>query len=42
VGMIQRVENYLMECLRSGGRVRRALALLVLAVAGLLALAIYS
>jgi len=27
-GMIQRIENYLMDCVKSGGRVRRTLALL--------------
>ena len=26
--MIQRIENYLMDCVKSGGRVRRTLALL--------------
>jgi hypothetical protein len=38
--VIQRVENYLMECVRSGSRGLRTLALLVLTVAGLLVLAI--
>ncbi len=38
--VIQRVENYLMDCVRSGSRALRTLALLVLTVAGLLALAI--
>jgi hypothetical protein len=37
--MIQRIENYLMDCVKSGGRVRRTLALLALTAGGLLALA---
>lgn len=38
--VIQRVENYLMDCVRSSSRVLRTLALLALTVAGLLALAV--
>jgi uncharacterized membrane protein YidH (DUF202 family) len=38
--VIQRVENYLMDCVRSGSRALRTLALLALTVAGLLALAV--
>jgi hypothetical protein len=38
--VIQRVENYLLDCVKSGGRVRRTLALLALTVGGLLALAV--
>lgn len=38
--MIQRVENYLMDCVKSGSPLRRALALLALAVGGVLALAV--
>ncbi len=38
--VIQRVANDLMDCVRSGSRALRTLALLVLTVAGLLALAI--
>jgi hypothetical protein len=38
-GMIQRIENYLMDCVKSDGRVRRTLALLALTAGGLLALA---
>jgi hypothetical protein len=38
--VIQRVENYLMDCVRSGSRALRTFALLALTVAGLLALAV--
>jgi hypothetical protein len=38
--VIQRVENYLMDCVRSGSRALRTLTLLALTVAGLLALAV--
>jgi hypothetical protein len=38
--VIQRVENYLMDCVTSGSRVLRTVALLALTVAGLLALAV--
>jgi hypothetical protein len=38
--VIQRVENYLVDCVRSGSRALRTLALLALTVAGLLALAV--
>ena len=37
--MIQRIENYLMDCVKSGGRVRRTLALLALTVGALAAFA---
>jgi hypothetical protein len=38
--VIQRIENYLLDWVKSGGRVRRTLALLALTVGGLLALAV--
>ena len=38
--VIQRIENYLLDCVKSGGRVRRTLALLALTVGGLLASAV--
>jgi hypothetical protein len=38
--VIQRVENYLMDCVRSGSRALQTLALFALTVAGLLALAV--
>jgi hypothetical protein len=38
--VIQRVENYLIDCVRSGSRALRTLALLALTGAGLLALAV--
>jgi hypothetical protein len=38
--VIQRVENYLMDCVRSGSRALRTLALLALTVAGVAALAV--
>jgi ABC-type dipeptide/oligopeptide/nickel transport system permease component len=39
-GVIQRVENYLMDCIRSASRALRTFALPALTVAGLLALAV--
>jgi hypothetical protein len=38
--VIQRVQNYLMDCVRSSSRALRTFALLALTVAGLLALAV--
>jgi hypothetical protein len=38
--VIQRVEDYLIDCVRSGSRALQTLALLALTVAGLLALAV--
>jgi hypothetical protein len=38
--VIQRVENYFMDCVKSSSRTLRTLALLALTVAGLLALAV--
>jgi len=38
--MIQRAENYFMDCARSGSRVQRVAAVIVLAAAGIVALGV--